>query len=313
VNPAFERMTGLKARDIIGKTVLDVIPSIESSWIDAYGKVALTGESARIENYSAELQRYYEVTAYSSQTGRFATIILDATQRKLAEEALLQKNAEVERFTYTVSHDMKSPLVTIKTFIGYLEQDIAGGDHNRQRQDFDFIRGAAEKMEQLLNELLELSRVGRVVSSPVSVDFQTLIDDALTAVAGSIADRGVRISRSSDSIILSGDRPRLGEVWQNLIENAVKYIGDEPDPQIEIGVEIRGNERVFFVRDNGKGVDPRYKEKIFGLFEKLDSDSEGSGLGLALVKRIIEVHGGRIWVESKGVNRGSTFCFTLGA
>jgi len=90
-------------------------------------------------------------------------------------------------------------------------------------------------------------------------------------------------------------------------------MGDQPDPHVEIGVEDRDGERVFFVRDNGKGIDPRYSEKIFGLFDKLDPESEGSGLGLALVKRIIEVHGGRIWVESEGVGRGSTFCFTLAA
>lgn len=311
VNPAFELMTGLKAAAIIGKTVLEVMPTIEKSWIEAYGRVALTGESTHIENYSADQQRYYEVTAYSSQAGRFATIILDATQRKLAEEALRQKNAEVERFTYTISHDMKSPLVTIKTFLGFLENDIAGGDRSRQKQDVDFIRGAADKMEHLLSELLELSRVGRILTSPVSVGYQDLVDDALAAVAGSIAGRRVRIVRSPDSIVLSGDRPRLGEVWQNLIENAVKYMGDQPDPQIEIGVETRGTERVFFVRDNGKGVDPVYSEKIFGLFEKLDQDSEGSGLGLALVKRIVEVHGGRIWIESAGAGTGSTFCFTL--
>jgi PAS domain S-box-containing protein len=311
VNPAFERINGVKAGEIIGKTVLEVCPGIESNWIEAYGKVALTRESAHIENYSAELQRHYDVMAYSSQPGRFATIILDVTQRKLAEETLRQKNAEVERFTYTVSHDMKSPLVTIKTFIGYLEQDIASGDHIRQKQDFDFIRGAADKMEKLLNELLELSRVGRIVTSPVPVKFQDLLDDALAAVAGSIAEKGVRISRSPDSLVISGERPRLGEVWQNLIENAVKYMGDQPEPLIEIGVETREDERVFIVRDNGMGIDPRYSEKIFELFEKLDQKSEGSGLGLALVKRIIEVHGGRIWVESEGTGRGSCFNFTL--
>ncbi|MBK5276157.1 MAG: Cache 3/Cache 2 fusion domain-containing protein [Desulfuromonadales bacterium] len=312
VNPAFETMTGLKAGDIVGKTVREVLPDIEDSWIKTYGQVALIGESRHIEKYSAEFQRYYEVNAYSSQTGRFATIIQDVTQRKLAEEALRQKNAEMERFTYTVSHDMKTPLVTIKTFIGFLEQDLAAGDPDRVKQDFDFIQGAATKMEGLLNELLELSRVGHVLNSKVTVCFQDLIDDALAAAAGIIASRGVRISRSAESILLSGDRPRLGEVWQNLIENAVKYMGDQPDPQIEIGVEARGVERVFFVRDNGMGVDPRYTEKIFGLFEKLDPTSEGSGLGLALVKRIVEVHGGRTWVDSEGIGRGSTFCFTFG-
>ena len=313
VNPAFEQLTGLKAADIIGKTVLEILPGTESSWIETYGKVAQTGEPVHIENYSSELQRYYDVAAYSTQTGYFATIILDVTQRMLAERNLQQKNAEMERFTYTVSHDMKSPLVTIKSFLGFLEQDIASGDLDRQKEDFDFIRGAAVKMEALLSELLELSRVGRIINEPESVNYQELIDDALAAVAGCIADRRVRISRSEDSIVLVGDRPRLSEIWQNLVENAVKYMGDQPDPQVEIGVECRDSERVFVVRDNGMGIDPRYTEKIFSLFDKLDPESEGSGLGLALVKRIVEVHGGRIWVESEGVGRGSRFCFTLAA
>lgn len=107
------------------------------------------------------------------------------------------------------------------------------------------------------------------------------------------------------NIAIDGQQPKKGST------EGSKYMGDQPGPHIEIGVETRGSERVFFVRDNGMGIDPRYSEKIFELFDKLDPGSDGSGLGLALVKRIIEVHGGRIWVESEGAGTGSTFCFTL--
>ena len=111
--------------------------------------------------------------------------------------------------------------------------------------------------------------------------------------------------------VVLGDRVRLTEVFQNLIANAVKYMGDQTNPRIEIGSRSDEAEVVCFVRDNGMGIDPRYHEKVFGLFERLDASNEGTGIGLALVKRIIEVHGGRVWVESEGRGQGSTFLFTL--
>jgi signal transduction histidine kinase len=111
--------------------------------------------------------------------------------------------------------------------------------------------------------------------------------------------------------IVYGDRVRLREVFENLIDNAAKYAGDQPNPMIEIGTKEEGNELVIFVRDNGIGIEPQYQNKVFGLFDKLNPNSEGTGIGLALIKRIIETHGGRIWVESEGLGKGSMFCFTI--
>ncbi|HYW80645.1 MAG TPA: ATP-binding protein, partial [Thermoguttaceae bacterium] len=116
-----------------------------------------------------------------------------------------------------------------------------------------------------------------------------------------------------DLPVVFGDRLRLREVLQNLIDNAVKYMGDQPQPRVEIGWRPDGDETVYYVRDNGVGIDPCYHEKVFGLFDQLDQKVVGSGIGLSLVKRIVEVHGGLIWVESEGSGRGSTFCFTLAA
>ena len=222
-----------------------------------------------------------------------------------------KKNAELERFTYTVSHDLKSPLVTIKTFLGYLEEDIKQPDNPRIQQDLGFMHTAADKMSQLLDELLELSRVGRVVNPPQNIAFRELVDEAVRLDAGRISERGATVEIIDSLVVLSGDRARLVEIWQNLIENAVKYSGDEPAPHIEIGCSQEGGATVFFVRDNGIGIDPRYHEKIFSLFDKLDQKSEGSGMGLALVKRIVETYSGRIWVESEGAGHGSCFRFTL--
>lgn len=244
----------------------------------------------------------------------------DITKRKQTERALLasenelrQRNDELTRFTYTVSHDLKSPLVTIQTFLGYLEQDLAKKDSPAVEKDFGFIRTAGQKMSRLLGELLALSRVGRIKNPPKDVPLKSIVEEALALVAGRIAQRKVRIELTQEPIILCGDRARLVEVFQNLVDNAVKFMAEQPSPLVEIGVEDGDNKEgtVLFVRDNGIGIDSRHVSKLFGLFEKLDPKSEGTGIGLALVRRIVEVHGGRIWVESGGLGHGACFRFTL--
>jgi PAS domain S-box-containing protein len=235
---------------------------------------------------------------------------MEIEKEKYTKE-LAEKNTELERFTYTVSHDLKSPLVTIKTFLGYLEQDIAAADTERIAKDVLFMNGAADKMGNLLRELLEMSRIGRMVNLPVEVTFRELVQETLTLVAGAVAEKGIQFMLSDDPVTLYGDRSRLIEIWQNLVENAVKFMGDQSAPQIDIGVEHRENETVFFVHDNGLGIEPRYQLKLFNLFEKINAKTEGTGMGLAITKRIVELYQGRIWVESKGLGQGTCFFFTL--
>lgn len=230
---------------------------------------------------------------------------------RASEEELKQRNDELTRFAYTVSHDLKSPLVTIQTFLGYLEQDLSKGDAMGVARDFGYVRTAAQKMSRLLDELLELSRVGRTKNVPEQVTLQELVMEALSLVAGRIVAAGTRIEVTERPIVLFGDRVRLVEVFQNLLDNAVKFAGAQPSPLVEVGAELSGAEIVLFIRDNGVGIDRRHMPKLFGLFEKLDPKSEGTGIGLALVRRIIEVHGGRIWAESEGPGHGACFRFTL--
>jgi len=237
--------------------------------------------------------------------------IQDITERKLREQELQRKTEEMERFTYMVSHDLKSPLVTVRTFLDYLELDLAQGRAGRAVEDMAFIRDAAGRMGLLLDDLLEVSRVGRVVNLPTRFRVSELIRGAERSVAGALASRRVEVRVTGPDLLLEGDRPRLEELWQNLLENAVKYMGSQPRPRVELGVEQAGEATQFFVRDNGMGIDPRFISRIFGLFEKLDAASEGSGLGLALVKRIVDLYNGRVWVESGGPGKGSCFRFTL--
>ena len=170
---------------------------------------------------------------------------------------------------------------------------------------------ATKKMGQLLDELLNLARVGRKMNPAERVTFKDLTREVIRLVTGRIIANGVEVQVADADVVLEGDRPRLMEVWQNLVENACKFMGNQPKPRIEIGVEQRGGETVFFVRDNGMGIEPRYQAKVFGLFEKLDPKGEGTGMGLALVKRIVELYKGRIWVESPGLGQGANFLFTL--
>lgn len=223
---------------------------------------------------------------------------------------LENKNAELERFTYTVSHDLKSPLITIRGFLGYLEQDARAGNIERLTNDIERISKAAEKMYLLLDELLELSRIGRLMNEPEEVPFETIVREALSLAAGRLQNGKIKAKIGSNLPQVYGDRVRLVEVVQNLVDNAAKFTKNQPKPKIEIGVHVRDGKPIFYVKDNGIGIDPKYHEKIFGLFDKLDSSSEGTGVGLALVKRIVEVHGGKIWVESEA-GKGATFCFTL--
>jgi len=235
---------------------------------------------------------------------------IESEREKLIRE-LEETNSELERFTYTVSHDLKSPLITIKGFLGFLEQDAASGNMVRLKSDVKRIGDATDKMQLLLNELLELSRVGRLTNPSQTINFKELAREMVDLLYGRLHEREIQVHIQSNLPPVFGDRQRLSEALQNLIDNAAKFMGDQPNPRIEIGQSGFENDMpIFFVKDNGVGIDPIHQDRIFGLFNKLDVKSEGTGIGLTLVKRIIEIHGGRIWVESEA-GKGAAFFFTL--
>jgi PAS domain S-box-containing protein len=320
VNEAYGRLAGRAPEALVGMSERDIWPEdVAGRFIADDTEVMETRRRKQVEERLVLTdggEVWYEtikspIFDEAGAVAGTAGIARDITERKQREAELQAKTDELMRFTYTVSHDLKSPLVTIRTFLGFLEQDLEKRDAERIATDMDFMRNASEKMARLLEELLELSRIGRMVTTPVQASLQDLVREARDLVAGRLAERGVSLRITDAPVLVRGDRPRLVEVFQNLIDNAVKFMGDQPEPMIEIGSEEREEELVLVVRDNGVGIDPRHIHKIFGLFEKLDPDAEGTGIGLTLVKRIVEAHGGNIWVESPGPGKGATFRFTL--
>ncbi len=287
-------------------------PYWQTWWFRALagGAVALLLVSAYQVRTRAITRRSRQLQAVNSELQR------EMAQRRRAEaerEGLISeleaRNAELERFTYTVSHDLKTPLVTIKGFAGYLGRNLSSGDTARVASDLERINAAADRMHHLLDDLLELSQVGRVVRPSAEVPLEELFREAVELDAARIGEGGVEIEIAADLPVVFGDRLRLSEVVQNLIDNAIRFLGEEPKPRVEVATRRQDGQRVVTVRDNGIGIESRYLEKIFGLFERLDPDVQGTGIGLALAKRIVEFHGGRIWAESEGPGRGSTFCF----
>lgn len=295
--------------------------------LEILNKVQEVNETSFRTDYRVPLQsgdmRWLEVTGkrINDSNGnpiRISGTIIDITARKQAEiekeqliEELEARNAELERFTYTVSHDLKSPLITIRGFLGLLERDIERNNQEKVARDMERIHAAAGRMLILLDDLLELSRIGRLTNPPTAVSINTLAEEATELVAGRIRERGVQVIVEPNCPSVYVDKPRLVEVFQNLIDNSVKFMGEQPSPTIEIGTRVSETEIVCFIKDNGIGIDPRYLERIFNLFERLDPSIEGTGIGLALIKRIIEFHNGRIWAESEGEGQGTTFLFTL--
>ena len=280
------------------------------------GIIALDGyEPGQFSERDAQLAVIYanQVAIALANARLFSDLEAELAMRKKLILELENKNAELERFTYTVSHDLKSPLFTIRGFLGYLEQDALSGNMTRLKSDMQRISDATDKMQRLLNELLELSRVGRLTNEPTLFSFRELANEALELVQGRIMERGIAVHIDRNLPDVYGDRPRLLEVLQNLLDNAAKFMGDQREPRIEIACE--GEEEgkpILYLRDNGMGIPVEHFERVFGLFNKLDPKTEGTGIGLALVKRIVEVNGGRIWLESE-VGEGSTFFFTLPA
>lgn len=311
INPAYQKHTGLEREYAVNKLATEVYGTPTPPYLNEFCTVGNTRVPYRFETYFPPMKRHFNISVISPKRGYFATVFEDITDRIQREEELKQKNEDLTRFIYTVSHDLKSPLVTIKAFAGYLEEDIEAGDKERTEKDLGYIVNAADKMGTLLDELLELSRIGRKDPPKKEAPLTQIVDEVLELLAGQIKGNKINVVKQTEGVILWCEQQRMMQLFQNLIDNAIKYMGNQPEPRIEIGYQNNNQSITLFVKDNGKGIDPRYAHKVFGLFEKLDQSAGGTGIGLALVKRIVEMHNGSVWFESEGEGKGTTFFITL--
>ncbi len=238
--------------------------------------------------------------------------IVDISQQKRAEEELRKTNEELKNFVNVVSHDLKTPIIAIQGFSARLRKTYQENMGDKARQYLSQIETSARRMEALVSDLLKLSRIGRVVSTFADISSMEIVENVTAGLQDRLKDRGIRLAVAESLPIIHCDGERIYQVFENLIVNAIKFIGDGENPKIEIGYEDKGAFHQFHVRDNGIGIDPKWHQKVFDIFHRLKEveDQEGTGLGLAIVYRIVSNHGGKVWVASEK-GQGATFYFTL--
>ncbi|GMU25013.1 MAG: hypothetical protein AMXMBFR13_50840 [Phycisphaerae bacterium] len=277
------------------------------------GKVPTPVFEARLVRPDGQI-REVEVTAgrvIYEGSAAIQVMLHDITQRKQAERELARSNAELDQFASVISHDLRSPLMSLNGFLELLHRRHGERLEQDARELLDYARESASRMGSLITGLLEYSRAGRggIQLAPCSAD--TVLASVLHDLDATLRAAGAGVSHDPLPRVAADER-LLRQLFQNLIENAVKYHGESP-PRIHVGVAHAGSEYIFSVRDNGLGIPTEQSERIFQIFHRLHSDDSaypGLGVGLATCKRIVERHGGRIWVESE-LGKGSTFFFTL--
>lgn len=320
-NLGAERILGYQEEEIVGKnfsiffTPEDTargIPQMELQVAETRGKAVDERWHLRKDGSLFWASGVVEPLRNEDGTLRgFAKILRDFTRRKLAEDELAQSNKDLEDFAYIVSHDLQSPLNKINSFLELLKRDLGPSISNKSHEYMDRIQNSAQRMRDLISSLLQYSKVTLNEKTFEPVDMNHVVDETLSELEVPIKKSKAKITRDDLPTVYA--RPlQMHQILLNLIDNAIKYRGKE---QLSILIKARreGDYWVFSVQDNGVGIEPGYLERIFNLFQRgQDQDQPGTGIGLTICEKIIERHGGRIWVESE-LGKGSTFYFTLRA
>lgn len=312
VNPAFERITGLKTEEIIGKRVREIYPRLERYWIDTYGKVALGGPPVHFESYSRDLDKHLDVTAFSNEFGRFSVICYDITERVEASEDLLNSAEKLKLFAYSVAHDLRNPAVAIQGLCRRLEKKYSAGDQAGFVQICRQLDRSADQLVALTDRIHQYIAAKEAPLSFESLDLCNICKSIKEEFNDRLEKQQVQCQISATPQQIVADRLSILRVIRNLVDNALKYGG----PHLrKIAVHVRddGTHHVICVTDDGKGLGQAENDKLFHLFTRQGKapSIEGLGLGLAIVKEISEQHGGSVWVEKHPKENGSTFCFSV--
>jgi PAS domain S-box-containing protein len=339
INPAFEKQTGIA--NALGRTVREIVPQHEQHWYDIYGKVALTGEPLRFENRAQALNRWFDVFAYrvgAPEQRRVAVLFTDITKRKAADQALAnakveledyatnleatvrertahlqQTITELEDFSFTVSHDLRSPLRSMQGFACALLNNYAGKLDAQGREYLQRISNSSVRLDRLILEVLDYSRAGRSQLAVVPVNLDKLLEEVmLTYPSIRTADAEIKIKHPLHPV--SGSYASLTQCVANLLSNALKFIPAGSKAKIRIWTDKQDSRVRFFVKDNGIGISKEIQSKIFEPFQRGHPHAgyEGTGMGLAIVRKAIQRMHGSVGVESRE-GKGSTFWLELPA
>jgi len=261
-----------------------------------------------IELASARFKLQKEIGERERVAGEISRLNAALEQRNAD---LLSANADLETFSHSVSHDLRAPLRHIQGYLGLLEESAAAKLSGDDLRKMGLVKDAARRMSQLIDDLLSFSRAGRAALRRSAVDMSGLVQETLRHLQPDITGRNI-VWQIDTLPPVSGDANLLRQVWTNLLANAVKYTRPRDPATIQISAESQEKEVVFRVKDNGVGFNMAYADRLFGVFQRLHTDAqfEGTGVGLANVRRIVQRHGGRTWAESE-VDQGATFHFSL--
>jgi PAS domain S-box-containing protein len=248
---------------------------------------------------------------YAGHTAILGNVV-DVTGRKRAEEQFQRTNRELRNFASVVSHDLKSPIMTIQGFALRLSKALPEKPEGRIRRYLEQITASAHRMEQLVDDLLALSKSGRIVSTFSETPSLAMVRSVTSGLQDRLEEKGIELVVAGELPRVRCDRERICQVFENLIVNAIRSLGTTRNPRIEIGFKEVERSYTFFVKDNGVGIDAKHHRRIFEMFYRVKGkeEKEGTGLGLAIVERIVRAHGGKVWVKSEE-GKGATFSFSL--
>lgn len=324
VSPQVTDTFGFKPEELVGKNSFDFIhPDDQGKVFEAMEQIL---QDSKILSFEYRIQHKDGHFINVSSSGKLVeegdnfklvSVISDITERKKVEEELMdamnklkRTNLELEQFNKVAYHDLQEPLRTVSSYVQFLEHRYKGKLDDDVDVFLGYIIEGTKRMHRLINDLLSYSSVGTSGKSFKPTDSSKIIENVISSLQPTIEEKDAMITYDPLPLV-EADNSQLFQLSKNLLSNAIKFHGDEP-PRVHVSAEQMGNEWMFSVHDNGIGIDPEFADRIFTIFQRLHSTSEysGTGIGLAICKKIVENHGGRIWVESEP-GKGSTFYFTI--